>query len=236
MGLEAVTYISDLVITNPVGGSDPKSEGDDHIRNIKIAIKNTLPNVNGAITATQGELNLLVGKSSGGGTAIAPIPATTICLFQQTSAPTGWTKITSHNDKALRIVSGSVSSGGATGFTSVFGSGKNTGAYTLQTADIPSHTHTATDAGHAHQQRGPDDSTELTNGTLNGLAVGNNASGSQTIRAPLNTVSTSAVATPANTASATASISVSSTGGGGSHQHTLSLDLQYVDAILASKD
>jgi hypothetical protein len=43
-------------------------------------------------------------------------------LFQQTSAPTGWTKSTTHNNKALRIVSGSASSGGSNAFTTAFGS------------------------------------------------------------------------------------------------------------------
>lgn len=44
-------------------------------------------------------------------------PSGTRMLFQQSSAPTGWTKDTSANDEALRVVSGSVSSGGSVGFT-----------------------------------------------------------------------------------------------------------------------
>lgn len=70
--------------------------------------------------------------------------AGTIMLFKQTSAPTGWTKDTTSalNDTCLRIVTGTVGSGGATAFTSVFGASKTTGAYTLATADIPAHTHT----------------------------------------------------------------------------------------------
>lgn len=46
MGLEAVTYPEDLVVTNPTTG-DPKSEGDDHLRNIKTAIKNAFPGLAG---------------------------------------------------------------------------------------------------------------------------------------------------------------------------------------------
>lgn len=65
----------------------------------------------------------------------------TATTWRQTSAPLGWTKSTTHNDKAMRIVSGTVGSGGATGFTSVFGSGKVTGGKTLAVADIPSHSH-----------------------------------------------------------------------------------------------
>lgn len=60
MGLESVTFISDLVSTNPVGG-DPKSAGDDHIRRIKSALLNTFPLVTGAVSVTYMELNALVG-------------------------------------------------------------------------------------------------------------------------------------------------------------------------------
>jgi len=42
-------------------------------------------------------------------------------LFAQSSAPTGWSKSTSHNNKALRVVSGSGGgSGGSQAFTSAF--------------------------------------------------------------------------------------------------------------------
>ena len=42
-------------------------------------------------------------------------------LFQQTSAPTGWTKITSGvENKALRVTSGTVGSGGTNQFTNTF--------------------------------------------------------------------------------------------------------------------
>ena len=42
-------------------------------------------------------------------------------LFYSSSAPTGWTKSTSHNNKALRVVSGSGGgSGGSQSFTSAF--------------------------------------------------------------------------------------------------------------------
>ena len=93
-------------------------------------------------------------------------PQGTLMLFQQTAAPTGWTKQTTHNDKTLRVVSGSASSGGSTAFTSVFASrtptgsvsgsnsggsvtgsvsGSNSGGSvsntTLTESQIPSHTH-----------------------------------------------------------------------------------------------
>jgi hypothetical protein len=48
-------------------------------------------------------------------------PTGTAMLFQQTSAPTGWTKSTTHNDKALRVVSGTASSGGTTAMSTALG-------------------------------------------------------------------------------------------------------------------
>jgi hypothetical protein len=64
----------------------------------------------------------------------------TAILFQQTSAPTGWTKQTTHNDKALRVVSGTASSGGSSAFSTVFGK-TATDATTITTSTSPSHTH-----------------------------------------------------------------------------------------------
>lgn len=63
MGLETGTYIDSLNTANPTA-TDPKSEGDDHLRLLKSTIKSTLPNVTGAVTATHTELNLLDGVTS----------------------------------------------------------------------------------------------------------------------------------------------------------------------------
>ncbi|MFZ5762826.1 MAG: hypothetical protein ACOY8P_07880 [Thermodesulfobacteriota bacterium] len=62
--------------------------------------------------------------------------------FQQTAAPTGWTKDTTAaiNDSILRLVTGTVGSGGSTAF-STFNGQSATGATTLSTAQMPSHNH-----------------------------------------------------------------------------------------------
>ena len=67
-------------------------------------------------------------------------------LFNQTNAPTGWTKDTSSTNRALRLVSGTVGTGGGNTFTgqlnsSVTTSGGNPLALTLSTNQIPSHRH-----------------------------------------------------------------------------------------------
>lgn len=57
MPLESVTYISDLVATNPVNATDQVAQGDDHIRAIKTGLLNTFPNVTGAVTLTHSQIN-----------------------------------------------------------------------------------------------------------------------------------------------------------------------------------
>lgn len=61
MGLETVTNIKNLNTSNPVA-TDAVSAGDDHIRNIKTALRTDFPNfvtTTGGMTATQAELNVL---------------------------------------------------------------------------------------------------------------------------------------------------------------------------------
>lgn len=64
------------------------------------------------------------------------IPSGTVMVFYQAAAPVGWTKVTTQNDKALRVVSGS---GGVAGGSIAFSGG------------IASHTHgISDDGGHNH--------------------------------------------------------------------------------------
>ena len=63
MALESTTYINGLVVTNPTG-TDARSQGDDHIRLVKSAIKATFPSLTGAVSSTHTELNLLDGVTA----------------------------------------------------------------------------------------------------------------------------------------------------------------------------
>ena len=92
--------------------------------------------------------------------AVSGFPAGTKMLFQQTAAPTGWTKQTTHNDKVLRVVSGTPGSGGVIAFSTFLGR-TSTDGVTLSTAHLPAHSH-------------PQDPQTLTvfNGSL-GMTTGN---------------------------------------------------------------
>jgi len=82
------------------------------------------------------------------------IPSGTVMLFAQTNAPTGFTKNTTTGDNsALRVVTGTASTGGSVAFTTAFASQTPTGSVsitaisgsagntTLSTPQIPSHSH-----------------------------------------------------------------------------------------------
>lgn len=133
--------------------------------------------------------------------------AGTKALFVQSSAPTGWTKDTTHNNKALRIVSGSASSGGSTAFTDVFK------ARTIAKENLPSYNlaHTLTLTGAP---------TDLTRG------LGNSGSGSPYGSPPANRDKTWT----------TTDIGLTGTiplGGSGT---AMDFAVQYVDVIIATKD
>jgi hypothetical protein len=77
--------------------------------------------------------------------AWAYLPSGTAMIFAQTAAPTGWTKSTTHNNKALRVVSGAASSGGSVAFTTAFSAARglsgSTDGHALTIAEMPAHTH-----------------------------------------------------------------------------------------------
>jgi hypothetical protein len=167
-----------------------------------ISINNTTLTFNDATTQTTA--------------ATSPIPAGTVMLFYQNAAPTGWTIVTSQNNKALRVVSGSGGvAGGTTAFSTVFANqtvttsvsvSGTTGATTLSTAQMPSHIHSL---------------------PVNSVAGGESPSFAGT--------------------GAVGGYNTGAEGGGGSHTHSFSgsgsgtssavtLNVQYIDIILASKN
>lgn len=148
--------------------------------------------------------------------ASSGIPASTVMLFVQTAAPTGWTKSTSHDNKALRVVSGTASSGGSSAFTTAFGtpsvSGSvsisgSVGSTTLTTAQLASHTH----ASYPNNACG--------SGALLGSQPGVGGTNGSTQAAGGNGSHTHSFSGSGSLSSATASINV-----------------QYVDVIIATKN
>jgi hypothetical protein len=179
-------------------------------------------NAGSAVNLSAGTKNVFVtypagySVTAGGAGTNSEFAATTALVFYQAAAPTGWTKATTHDNKAMRVVTGATGggSGGTTAFTTVFTnqtptittSGLSAAATTLTTPQIPSHTHTYINAL----------------GTCFG-------GGAATDGANYNYNNQQTAAT----------------GGGGSHTHTVSgsatssaitLNVQYVDVIICTKN
>ena len=214
MALEPVTHITDLVSSNPVA-TDNVSQGDDHLRNIKKALTTDFAGISGPVTATHTELNIVSGKTlSSSDDVIDNFPAGTKMLFQQTSAPTGWTKDTTAaiNNGSLRTVTGSVSTGGATSFTTVFGSGKTTGSTTLSAAQAGVGSHKHIQGAAIREFGGSFDYSATTGGAR--------------------TEGTSA-AVAITTHPFTETVSAAASSG---HTHTMAIDLKYYDVIIATKN
>jgi len=154
------------------------------------------------------------------------IPQSTVGVFFQASAPTGWTQNTSYNDRALRVVSGTGGGfGGATVFSSIFPNtarsvtlnysaivpvNGSVGDHTLALSEIPDHTHDS-----------------LTGATASA------SSGSSTFRLS-GTNATGGVVTTGSLGQAhnhpfSGEINFTTTGTG-----TINMNLQYIDVIICS--
>ena len=87
------------------------------------------------------------------------IPQLSSMVFLEASAPTGWVQVTTHDDKTLRVVSGTgAGSGGSFSYSTlnsvpfsvsvpITATGLTVGDTTLGDSQIPSHTHTVTMGG-----------------------------------------------------------------------------------------
>lgn len=73
MGLEVASFVSGLNALNPVGGTDPKSQGDDHLRLIKSVLLATFPGAVGALKF----------ESTDAGASIGPL----ITLHRNSASP-----------------------------------------------------------------------------------------------------------------------------------------------------
>jgi microcystin-dependent protein len=129
-------------------------------------------------------------------------------LFAQSTAPTGWTKSTEHNNKALRVVTGAAGSGGTLVFTAAFARHTTTGTVAgtaLTEAQLPPHSH----------------------GLTGSLQTAMMFSSSSVVRAA---DPQDLTIHPTGTAGSGQTHTHGFTGG------ALDLDVQYVDVIIATKD
>ena len=233
MALENATIISDLNSSNPTS-TDGLAQADDHIRLIKAVLQSTFPNINAAMTATDEVLNGLDARVTDL-EALDPIPAGETMLFFEADAPTGWSRVTTQHNKALRVVGSSA--GGATGgsvvFSSVFNSKTPTGSITVNVAahplikaEIPDHTHT-----YKYQ-------TGHSNSSTAGFSAGfvRAASSNRELRHTVSNATSNSVVIGSPDLTATAQGHTHPGSTGTFSGNALDFDVEYCDVILATRD
>jgi hypothetical protein len=116
-----------------------------------VILGNGTSSVNFVAPGTSGNVLTSNGTTWASTIPSAEFASGTRMTFNQTSAPTGWTKDTGTNNAGFRLVSGTVGSGGSVDFTTAFTATRavtvtsissSVGATTLSTPQIPSHSHT----------------------------------------------------------------------------------------------
>lgn len=145
MALENATYINQLDQAAP-DGLDPKSQGDDHLRLIKKAIKQTFPNITGPVSATQDNLNALL--------AVGTIPTRGMIQMwygDKAVVPAGWLLCDGNNGTpnllnkfvmgagAPNIVQGTV--GGTENHTHASTTTVYIAPHAITVAEMPQHSH-----------------------------------------------------------------------------------------------
>ena len=148
-------------------------------------------------------------------------PSGTVLLFHQTSAPTGWSQVMTHNDKVLRVVTGTGGgSGGTTAFTSVF---------TSRTVPLVNHNHSITDPTHYHIYPG-DDQLNQANGYAGWTSTSQGGF-------PYDAVSnTSGSGQMWRTTNASTGITINNASNTQATGNTMDFAVQYIDIILCSKN
>jgi hypothetical protein len=141
----ASNTITNVSLTTGVTGTLPIGNGGTGQTTAGAALNALLPSQ----TSQAGKFLTTSGTDPSWSFVPDPIPSGTKMLFQQTTAPTGWTKDTTHDNKALRVVSGTAGSGGSVAFTTAFASQAVSGTIgnTTATNNAVTATNQATTAG-----------------------------------------------------------------------------------------
>ena len=134
-----ITGITDLAVADGGTGLSTLTANNVILGNGASAPTFVAPSTSGNLLTSNGT----TWASTAPATPAPPFASGTRMSFQQTAAPTGWTKDTTAaiNDSILRFVTGSVTpSGGSVAF-STWNAQTATGGTTLTIAQMPAHTH-----------------------------------------------------------------------------------------------
>lgn len=172
---------------------------------------------------------------------VSGVASGTRMLFQQSTAPVGWTKDVSIDNTALRVTAGTVSSGGTLDFTAAFNSARvpsgTVGSTVLSVAQMPAHAHAVYDPGHNHYVNDPGHA----HGVTAARQFASSQSGGGDNECQNQNFSTAAAGTGIWLNAAATGIALYNAGGNAGHTHTftggnLNLDVRYTDIIIGEKN
>jgi microcystin-dependent protein len=213
MALETASFIDSLNPSNP-SPTDLLGQGDDHIRLIKAVLKATFPNIAGAVSLSDSDLNALPTNITEHGVPFGLIAA---WYGSAASVPTGWAicdgSTVAKSDGSGNITVPDLRNQVIMGAGSVAAQGTAFGAASISatTAAAGAHSHStkAGEGGHAHT----------------GISVKGHALTISEMPAHDHDVpymdSGSGSCIENATGSATSSVKTSKTGGGQAHSHDL---------------
>lgn len=188
---------------------------------IRDAFNSIDDNVLSAVNSADSSIATLESDIATLDTAISNIATTmkapdgTAMLYRQTTPPTGWTKGTDLNDYALRLVTGTASTGGSTAFSSVFAS------RTISSTNMPAHTHSFSDSNRS--------------GSFTATTFIYNLSDSNASASAGGVTCATSITESNETLTATYTLPETTTASAGSGTGW-DFDIQYVDTIYATKD
>ena len=172
---------------------------------------------------------------------VSGVASGTRMLFQQSTAPVGWTKDVSIDNTALRVTAGTVSSGGTLDFTAAFNSARvpagSVGSTSLNWNQMPVHSHGVSDPGHGHSINDPGHRHSVNAAR----AEGDTQSGGGDDEARNRTLDTSTSGTGISINNRGTGISITNAGSGSGHTHSFTgtnfdLGVKYSDVIIAEKN
>jgi hypothetical protein len=207
-----------------------------------MPIIGTLPNniTNGqAVDANpvMADFNFIVNQvnANANPTGTLTAPSGTRAIFQQATAPLGWTADATITDHTLQLTAnqGGINTTGNV-YSGMFNAQWTTDGHALTTAELAAHNHGVTDPTHTHaspgHQHAPASGFSFYTSTSSGGGAINIAGGANSINLE---TQTSATAVTINSAST--GISIQNNGSGSAHSHTKTFNVNFAQAVVGVK-
>jgi len=203
----------------------------------------TLPNIltNGTTadaSQVMADFNFIVNQVNANANPVGTLsaPSGTRAIFNQQTAPTGWSIDATVTDHTLQLTAGAGPNVTTTGnaYSGMFNAQWTTDGHALTTAELASHNHGVNDPTHNHSSPGhshsPASGFDFWTSTSAGGGSFNPSGGSNAINLEVQTAATAVAINLAATG-----ISIQNNGNGNAHTHTKTFNVNYCQCIVGVK-